>query len=243
MIYENIWHSRHNLEYRLRTKFRAKLKRLQQKFPSIKPFTSTEKMLTTNWWGKAWNSHLRTYAPKSNRLDKGRLNFKCEALADLKINHGHINALVLGSKQTPYHVEITITPISNTKWAHIKKKYEGNLGLFEKILDHHPPKEMASVIVHKTTGLLPSLKEITFKCDCPDNVNLCKHTATALYALGTKIDENFNLLFLVRGVNFHDFIHESIKTQHQEILKRIKIKRPNIMSDAEAFNIFGVSNK
>ena len=117
-----LWHNRHNLEYRVKTKFRGKLKRLLVKSPEMQPYSLTDAVLAKNWWGKAWNAYLKNYAANTNRLDKGRMYFKCDALADLKIKDGHISAVVLGSKPQPYTVEITIDPISEIKWGKIKKK-------------------------------------------------------------------------------------------------------------------------
>ncbi|MFT5387399.1 MAG: putative Zn finger protein [Lysobacterales bacterium] len=240
MLTTTSWHNRYNLNYRLRTKFKRKFATYKKKNPNIEPFTVETKALALNWWGKAWNAYLKNYALNTINLEKGKLNFRCEALADLKINSNYIEAIVLGSNIAPYEVTIAIKPIAKTKWAAIQKKYDGHLELFEKILDNHFPKEMEDLFKNKPTGLIPSPKEITFSCSCPSRNNLCPHTAVALYALGGKIDADPQLLFKLRGVNIADFISEAIHAERKRILKKAKNKNPKIIKDSNLSLLFDI---
>jgi len=231
------WHSRHNLEYRLKTKFRRKLATFLKKSPKSAPFSVKSKTLAVNWWGKFWNAHLKYYTFNKVRLEKGKLNLRCDALADFKINANHIEAIVLGSEIKPYTVNIIIEPISENNWIKIQKLFDGHLELFEKILDNHLTKEMSEALTTKTTSLLPAKNEISFDCTCGDRISLCKHVATALYALGVKIDEDVKLLFHLRGINIHDFISTSIHAERENILNRAKNKSPRVLSDVSLLTI------
>ncbi len=234
------WHTQYNLPYRFKTKFRRKLTTFQKKNPEITPFTITEKNLASNWWGKAWNANLKNYTFNNTRLEKGKLYFRCEALADFKINSNNIEAIVLGSKVQPYNVQITIEPISETLWTKFQKLYDGHLEAFEKIIDNQFPKEMADIFTNKPIGLFPSKTQITFECSCPDRANLCKHTAVALYALGAKIDNDPKLLFKLRGVNILEFISKSIHAEREIILKKAKKKNPKILKNTNLSEIFNI---
>ncbi|MCK5611485.1 hypothetical protein KAR91_56970, partial [Candidatus Pacearchaeota archaeon] len=85
-MYTTSWHSRYNLNSRLKAKFRRKLIAFKKNNPGITPYTISTKALASNWWGKAWNAHLKKYTFNNISLEKGKLHFRCEALADLKIN-------------------------------------------------------------------------------------------------------------------------------------------------------------
>lgn len=50
-------------------------------------------------------------------------------------------------------------------------------------------------------GLFPGVKDIKFSCSCPDRASLCKHVAATLYAVGTRLDAEPELLFLLRQVD------------------------------------------
>ncbi|MBU0467748.1 MAG: hypothetical protein KKD07_05425 [Candidatus Omnitrophica bacterium] len=198
------------------------------------------KDMASNWWGKAWNANLKKYTFNTIRLEKGKLLFKCEALADFKINSDHIKAIVLGSNINPYKVKITFEPISETKWSNIQTLYAGSLESFEKILDNQFPNEMTDIFTNKLSGLFPSQKEISFNCSCSDRVNLCKHTAVALYALGVKIDNDPKLLFELRGVSILDLISKSIHEQRKNILKKARNKSPKVLKDTNLSDIFNI---
>jgi len=239
-MFTTTWHTRYNLNSRLKTKFRRKLIAFQKKHPEITPFTVPTKALASNWWGKSWNAHLKNYTFNNVQLEKGKLYFRCEALADFKINPNHIEAIVLGSKIQPYHVNITVEPLSEKNWIIIQNLYDGRLELFEKILDNQFPKEMADIFTNKPTGLLPSKKEISFHCSCADHVTLCKHAAVALYAFGAKVDGDPKLLFKLRGVNIFDLISKSIHAERATILEKAKTKSPKVLKDTNLSEIFNI---
>lgn len=52
----------------------------------------------------------------------------------------------------------------------------------------------------------PAPKEISFRCSCPDWAWMCKHVAAVLYGVGARLDEQPQLLFLLRSVDQQDLI-------------------------------------
>ena len=239
-LYTNSWHSRYNLNSRLKSKFRRKLNTFQKSNPDIKPFSISTKALAANWWAKAWNANLKNYTFKNINLEKGKLHLRCGALADIKINSDNIEAIVLGSKTQPYSVTITFEPITEVNWAKIQKKYDGHLESFEKILENNFPKDMADVYTGKPTGLFPTKEQISFHCSCSNRANICKHTAVALFALGSMIDNDNQLLFRLRGVSILDLISRSIHAERKNILEKAKNKSKKVLKDtdlSEHFNI------
>src|SRR5207247_9097287 len=56
------------------------------------------------------------------------------------------------------------------------------------------------------TGLVPSPKDILFRCSCPDWASMCKHVAAVLYGIGARLDHQPELLFTLRKVDQQDLI-------------------------------------
>ena len=50
-------------------------------------------------------------------------------------------------------------------------------------------------------GLFPKPSEIRFSCSCPDSASMCKHVAAVLYGIGSRLDEEPELLFRLRCVD------------------------------------------
>ena len=42
---------------------------------------------------------------------------------------------------------------------------------------------------------------INLACSCPDLAEMCKHVSAVLYAIGARLDEKPQLLFVLRGVD------------------------------------------
>ena len=86
MYTSTTWHSRHNLEYRLKTKFRRKLATFKTKNPSIHPFVVTTKKMANNWWGKNWNAQM-TYFLNDINLASGNPRDLDRLQLDLKFKY------------------------------------------------------------------------------------------------------------------------------------------------------------
>ena len=55
-------------------------------------------------------------------------------------------------------------------------------------------------------GLMPTPKEISFNCSCPDWAGMCKHVAAVLYGVGARLDQQPELLFTLRHVDAKDLV-------------------------------------
>ncbi len=160
--------------------------------------------LANSFWGQSWCRHLNSFSDYENRLPRGRSYVRQGAILDLGIEGGSISALVSGSEI--YKVEIKIDTLNSKTWVAIQKKCSGQIESLLELLQGQLSAEVMKQVADKNDGLFPSPKEISLSCSCPDWAEMCKHVAAVLYGVGVRLDDEPELLFLLRGVNAQDLI-------------------------------------
>jgi len=223
-----------------RARARRKLEQLRKKHPDIRPVVIEGNTLVRTWWGKAWNGNLGKYADYANRIGRGRSYVRHGAVLDLQISPGQVKALVQGSQGSPYTITIKIKPISESVWKQIKAACEGQLASLQELLQGRFPKGLAELFTAKGSGLFPSPKEIDFHCSCPDWAYMCKHVAAVLYGIGTRLDEDPSLFFVVRKVKMEDLITQAVREKSEKLLKQAKRKTARVIDDADLGEVFGI---
>ncbi|MDY0357233.1 MAG: hypothetical protein RBR19_15225 [Sedimentisphaerales bacterium] len=223
-----------------RAKARRKLEQLRKKHPGIRPVVIEGNTLVRTWWGKAWNGNLTKYADYSNRVGRGRSYVRHGAVLDLQINPGQVDALVQGSRQSPYTVTMKIKPISKAVWTEMRAACEGQLASLQELLEGRFPKGLAELFTAKGSGLFPSPKEIEFKCSCPDWATMCKHVAAVLYGIGTRLDEDPSVFFVLRKMKMDDLITQAVRDKSERLLRQAKKKTSRVIEDADLGDVFGI---
>lgn len=224
-----------------RARARRKLEQLKKKHPGIRPVVIEGTALVRTWWGKAWNNNLGKYADYENRVGRGRSYVRHGAVLDLQIKPGQVSALVQGSQGSPYTVVIKIKPVSEPVWKQIKAACEGQLASLQELLEGRFPKGLMELFTAKDSGLFPSPKEIEFKCSCPDWAYMCKHVAAVLYGIGTRLDEDPSLFFVLRKVKMEDLITQAVREKSEKLLNQAKKKTSRVIDDADLGDVFGIA--
>lgn len=203
------------------------------------PVIITGKKLANNWWGKAWDTNLESYADYENRIARGRSYVRHGAVLDMKISKGLVQASVQGSRPRPYKVSIEISPLSEVRKKEILDRCSGKIENLESLVAGKIPKDIEDVFVGKN-GLFPSPSEIYFNCSCPDSAYMCKHVAAVLYGIGARFDEEPLLFFELRDFEVSGLIKRSVEQKLQNMLKNADVKSPRIIDDDSAKDLFGV---
>jgi len=224
-----------------RARAQRKLEQLRKKHPGIRPVVIEGTALVRTWWGKAWNNNLGKYADYENRVGRGRSYVRHGAVLDLQIKPGQVSALVQGSQGSPYTVVIKIKPVSEPVWKQIKAACEGQLASLQELLEGRFPKGLMELFTAKDSGLFPSPKEIEFKCSCPDWAYMCKHVAAVLYGIGTRLDEDPSLFFVLRKVKMGDLVTQAVREKSEKLLKQAKKKTSRVIDDADLGDVFGIA--
>jgi len=213
-----------------RAKAKKQLERLRKKGLDVQPIEIEGRKITRTFWGDAWCDNLEKYSDFSNRLPRGRTYVRNGSVCHLDINKGRIKAIVSGSSL--YEIEVKITPLSTTQWQAIKQKCAGQVGSLLELLQGKLSKQVMEIVTHQKDGLFPSPSEIKLDCNCPDWADLCKHLAAVLYGIGARLDQQPELLFILRGVDHTDLISEEVQ------IPKGKTKRRQLSGDLS--DVFGI---
>ena len=223
-----------------RAKAEKKIRQLQKKNPNLAPVIIKGRTLARTWWGKSWNANLERYADYSNRIGRGRSYVRNMAVIDLQIGKGKVEALVQGSRSTPYEVTIDIKTLSKSNWEAIATTCTDQLDSLQDLLAGRFPKSLAHLFMQEGSGLFPSPKEIHLECSCPDWANMCKHVAAVLYGIGARLDEDPSLFFKLRQVDMNDLIGKAIQKTSETWLEKAGEAATPTIAEADLGAVFGI---
>lgn len=231
-------------EYMSATEKREKatkaLAKLRKKVPDVEPVIIEGRTLAKNWWGKAWNKNLESYADYDNRIGRGKSYVRNNAVLNLKISKGKVVALVQGSGSRQYDVTILVDDLSAEKWKLLTALCNRRIDSLEQLIEGKFPKELDVLFKEKKYGLFPAPKEIHFDCNCPDGASMCKHVAAVLYGIGTRLDANPMLFFELRAIDGQKLIRKSMEQKLASMMKNVGKKSKRELLEQDVTNIFGL---
>jgi len=207
--------------------------RLAKSGEKLSPVVIEGRTIASSFWGKAWCDNLESYRDFANRLPRGRGYVRHRAVIDLKVSSGKIEGLVCGSEV--YGVQIAIKPLAQAHWSRIKTQCAGQVGSLIELLEGRLSEAVMRIITHRDNGLFPKPSEIQMDCSCPDSATLCKHVAAVLYGVGARLDQQPELLFVLRNTDHADLIARATDFE----VTRKGSARKTIADDALG-SIFGI---
>lgn len=215
-----------------RAKARKKMEKLRKKGETIQPVEIEGRTIARSFWGKAWCEHLESFSDYENRLPRGRTYARNGSVCHLAIEPGRIEAMVSGSSL--YKIKIDIKPLKPAIWKTIKKQCGGQIGSMLELLQGRLSDQVMSIVTDQKKGLLPLPGQISLGCNCPDWAKMCKHLAAVLYGVGHRLDQQPDLLFILRGVNAKELISGDIS------LPESRAATSKTIADDQLADIFGV---
>ena len=180
---------------------------LNKKGHSCQPITIEGRAIAKSFWGKAWCDNLESYSDFANRLPRGRSYVRNGSVIDLRVERGKVKALVSGSDV--YSVEIGVQPLAATGWDAIVKECSGKISSVIELLQGRLSSAVMETVTRRGDGLFPLPRQISLRCSCPDAATMCKHVAAVLYGVGARLDNEPELLFLLRQVEQQDLIRQA----------------------------------
>ena len=187
-----------------RARARREMNKLRKKGKDIQPIEIEGRAIARSFWGKRWCEHLESFSDYANRLPRGRTYVRNGSVCHLAIRTGRIDAIVGGSEL--YDVTIRIDKLKAAVWKSVKSRCSGQIGSMLELLQGELSREVMSVVTDRERGLFPKPGEIRFDCSCLDWASMCKHVASVLYGVGSRLDDRPESLFLLRGVDTAELI-------------------------------------
>ncbi len=211
-----------------------KMDALRKQGVDIKPVSIEGRKIARTFWGEAWCDHMESFSDYENRLPRGRTYVRNGSVCHLEITRGEVHAMVSGSRL--YAVNIAVNELPVEKWERVKNRCGGQIGSLLELLQGKLSANVMSVVTDRDEGLFPLPGELYLQCSCPDWAVMCKHVAAVLYGVGARLDEDPQLLFLLRGVD-HE---ELISVDAQAAVATAKSGSRKQISDDELADVFGI---
>jgi uncharacterized Zn finger protein len=188
----------------------------ERKGQKLSPVYVDGRTIARSFWGNAWCSNLESYSDYANRLPRGRSYVRNGSVIDLQIAPGVVSALVSGNDL--YRIKINIDPVKRLAWKALETECAGHVASLMDLLQGRLSTHVMEIMTRRETGLFPKPAEIGLNCSCPDWAQMCKHVAATLYAVGARLDENPELLFVLRRADHLELISEATKSVTSDIL-------------------------
>ncbi|MEV6273454.1 SWIM zinc finger family protein [Kribbella sp. NPDC051936] len=152
------------------------------------------------WWGRAWLEALEQRARLDpGRLSRGRSYARRGSVLELTVSPGEVEAVVQGSRATPYQVTVRIRAFSADEWDAVLEIVSAQIGRVAALLDGELPPEVVDDVRAAGLDLLPGAGEVLTNCSCPDFAVPCKHSAAVCYLVADALDDDPFALLLLRG--------------------------------------------
>ena len=210
----------------------AKLKKRGQ---AIAPVRIEGRKIAKSFWGQSWCTNLERYSDFENRLPRGRTYVRNGSVVDLQIAKGEVAAMVAGSDL--YKIKIAIAPVKNARWKAICRDCAGSIDSLVELLQGRLAKGVMDRVCRESDGLFPLPGEIKLNCSCPDGAGMCKHVAAVLYGVGARLDEEPQILFVLRGVDENELIGSA----GQDLpLSKTTPGAAKMLDDSDVAALFGI---
>ncbi|MDY0200697.1 MAG: DEAD/DEAH box helicase [Tenuifilaceae bacterium] len=153
------------------------------------------------WWGEHFLQAL-TDIDYSNRLPRGRSYARNGYVKEINTLNNRIDAKVKGSRRTPYNVQISVPPFSDSEKKKIIQAIIEDPLLLSHLLNRELPHELNELTTRHNIAVFPNKwSDFDMHCSCPDWAVPCKHIASVIYMLSTEIDRNPFLVFQLHGLD------------------------------------------
>ncbi len=180
------------------------VEKLRKKGQAVSPVHIEGRRIAETFWGKAWCDNLESYRDYENRLERGRTYVRNGSVIDLQVAEREVTALVSGS--SVYTVKVGIAAVPAPQWRTLCRDCAGGIDSLVELLQGRFSRGVMERLCRLGTGLFPRPADIRFSCSCPDAASLCKHVAATLYGVGSRLDQQPELLFRLRAVNQADLV-------------------------------------
>lgn len=218
-----------------RKKSAAAAAKAKQAGAPLAPIAAFRGAIARTFWGKAWCDNLERYSDYANRLPRGRTYVRNGSVIDLAIAPGAVRARVMGTRS--YRVEVQVAAVAAGRWQAIAAACAGSIDSMVELLQGKFSAAVMQRLCRPGDGLLPTPREIGFRCSCPDWAAMCKHVAAVLYGVGARLDRQPELLFRLRRVDGADLLAQASAGAER---RRKMPAKSRVLDAAAVAEVFGI---
>ncbi|WPF66992.1 MULTISPECIES: hypothetical protein [unclassified Corynebacterium] len=142
----------------------------------------------------------------SQRYQRGRDYARTGHVLSLELEHGRIAAQVAGSHNEPFSVVISLPWRGPDDLTAVPRALAATSGS----LDRARNGQLDPVVLEALVG-----EGITFRCDCPDHSEICKHAVAVAEVAAQRIAERPTMLFELRGLDMGSVERQMIEQARQ----------------------------
>ncbi len=165
---------------------------------TLHPVVSRSRKLAQSFWGSAWMKHLAVRETGGLCLAPGRTLLRHGCVLDVQVTPGKVRALV--SARELYEVELVVPPLEEEAVERLSVLCRGRIDSLLSLLEGRMAPALLEQLCDPDEGLLPDAADWRISCSCPDWSEPCSHAAAVMYALGVMLDDQPELLFVLRSM-------------------------------------------
>lgn len=159
------------------------------------------------WWGERWLQSLDNI-DFSNRLPRGQRYARNGSVQDINIDGLKIEALVKGSRPSPYKISFKLWKFTQKEKKQILSIINNSPYYLSQLEARVLPEELYKELMALNIKIFPnSWEELKMKCSCPDWAVPCKHLAAVVYIIANEIDKNPFMVFSLHNFDLLKEIH------------------------------------
>ena len=132
---------------------------------------------------------------------------------------------------------IFIKKLDKKTWNSIKKDCARSIDSLLDLLSGRLSDGVMQRLTDQQRGCFPAVRQIEMQCDCPDWSACCKHIAAVMYGIGSRLDSEPELLFLLRGVNQEELINQAVSKEN--LARELQAESGDLASE-DLGAIFGI---
>lgn len=202
------WYPRYVPVDEKRARTVSEIHELRARGVRVQPLEIRGRTIAQSFWGRRWCEHLELFSEYAARLAHGRAFVRNGSVCHLAVDADGVDAMVVGSAL--YHVVIRIRQLDKAAWAAMTTACAGHIGSVRELREGRFSERVTEVLTDPHAGLFPQPGEIAPSCECSDRATMCKHAAAALSGVGSRLDDDPALLFLLRGVRETELVGTAV---------------------------------
>lgn len=173
----------------------------------------------TAWWARRWIAALEEMR-LGPRFGRGRQYAVSGQVTDLILDGPHVEATVVGSRETPYKLTLDFTSAQGDALARISSAIGDEPMRLARLLTDDMPTEIDELFRRENLPLFPQAApravspdgrpayDVKMHCSCPDWARPCKHLVAVMLLLGEEVARRPSALLSLRGIDIDELLEQ-----------------------------------